>query len=165
MSINAGFLLPTPAQPLRFQITSKHKALPNFLSARIGKAIPQRVIDVIEQFEPGVHRYWPLDITFKDGSKSKPYWMLNITQQLDTISREHSTVGEIKYSSGMSSIGFRDDLPEKRLVCLKEKIGTHHLWCEYRFDLHATFITDELAEAFREIGVEGLDFDFHAEEI
>ena len=167
VSLRTGFLLPAPEYPYRLEVTSEHKSLPNFLSARIGKAVPQRVIDVIEEFEPSVHRYWPTVITFKDGSKSEPYWLLNITQQLDTICREKSTIAEIPLSRGNSIICFDDLVPrdERRIFCLKEIMGPHHLWCEYRYSGHGMFISDALAEAFREIGAEGLEFEFHAEEI
>ena len=167
VSLRTGFLLQAPQKPYRFQVTSEHKSLPNFLSARIGKAVPQRVIDVIEEFEPSVHRYWPTEITFKEGSKSEPYWLLNITQQLDTICRERSTVKEISMGTRKPMVLIREDIPpdKRKVSCLKKFIGAHHLWCEYYFDNHEMFISDALAEAFREIGAEGLKFKFHAEEI
>lgn len=163
IAMNAGFKFPQPDHPFRLQITSDHETLPPFLAARISWAVPQSVIDAIESLEPGVHRYWPVDITMKDGSKAEPRWLLNICNRLDTISREHSNVGEVGTDPKFSILVMRPDGP-KRIVSHREKVGQHALWCEYKYQV-AIVISNELAELFREIGTEGLDFEMEIEEI
>lgn len=164
-----GLAYPLPDHPFRFQVDSNHKVLPNFLSARISWAIPQNVVDAIEALEPGVHRYWPVDITMKDGSKAEPRWLLNICTRLDTISVERSNVvvlgsGMIRPSFNTMEVRHKGGGP-KHLVCRKDRIGNHAIWCEYRYGGGPVFISNAMAEVFRNLGPEGLDFDLEAAEI
>ena len=88
-----GHPLPPPPGPVRSRVVSDHTELPNFMSGGIGYAVDQVIRDEIERLEPGVHAYWPIELTLKDGTQvDKPYGILNVRVQLDTIDREKSAV-------------------------------------------------------------------------
>lgn len=173
VGINRGFAYPLPERPIRMQVSSDHKVMPNFLNAWISWAIPRRIIDIIEAFEPGVHRYWPVDLRLKDGTPTEPRWLLNVCNRLDTIVVEASDVGVVKNPLGeptqlvprfgLLEVKHKGSGPE-HLVMSKDKIGDHALWCEYRFQ-GARFLSNGLAQAFQEAGMQGLEFALETKEI
>lgn len=171
IGIPFGFVFPLPDHPLRLRVISDHRNLPTFLSARIGWAIPQKVIDAIEALEPGVHRYWPVEITMKDGSKAEPRWLLNICNRLETISPEHSDVTVVggkperaSYVPNFSTLTVKHngDGP-KYVTCRKDRIGTHAAWYEFRYG--EIFFSNALMNSLRQIGTDGLEFWLETAEI
>jgi hypothetical protein len=128
--------------------------------------------DILEELEPGVHRYFPMTVYVKnhdpatwqpeDGYYEDPkgkkiklvklanYLLLNICNRLDTYHPD---------TIGRNERGFYK--PEKlgvegRQVFSLEKIGNHHAWHD-KF-AHGRFISDAFAERLKASGLTGLYF-------
>ena len=172
IGIMNGFAYPVPDRPIRLRVASNGSQLPTFLAARITWAVTRPVIDAIEELEPGTHRYWPTEITLAGGGQAEPRWLLNICSRLETLSIEDSDVMVMSpgqpfwtLAPNFSEIAVSNRAEgKKHLVCRRDRIGDHAIWCEYRY-INSIFISNDLAEKFRSVGADGLLFDLESAEI
>lgn len=171
VELSSGDRLLVPETVFQLSITSDHKELPDdFVNGRIGKAVSERVVDLIERLEPGVHGFWPIDVSFRDGTFAGRRWLLNVGNRLHTLDLEKSKVkGNLKDPKGplvpdFAVVGKRPlkDGP-KLLSCRSEAVGRHAIWCEYRFH-QAVFVSDELHQFFLKFtpSLIGIDFQLQA---
>lgn len=133
------------------------------MSSHISTSITEAVVNEIERLEPGVHQYFPVDVTLKNGSKGPRRWLLNICTALDSISLEHSPeivvvkpLEDAKYHRSWQhrakfNVMAAATSGEIFITCDRKQVGSHHLWNEYKFE-QSIFISDELSDAFERIG-------------
>lgn len=152
LTLTSGIPFPVPdfVPKLRLQKHLKGKA--DFIQGGGYLTISDRVVEAIEDLEPGVHRYWPVDIFNKDGSLAGRWWFLNICNRLDTLDQEKSKVRQVNSPSKPlvpDFIVLTKDQPHPNgpelLVCRQEVVKNHAIWCEYRLQ-NSTFISDALKE-------------------
>lgn len=168
-----GFRYPLPVHPIRMNLRTEARSLPKLFGARLSWAVSQELIGIIEDLEPGVHRYWPIELFQPDGALTEPRWLVNICNRLDTIAVAQSDVVLLKTPKGTPTqiaprftplVVSREGSGPQHLVMSKEKISSHCLWCEPLYGNHI-FISDQLADAFRANGVDGLQFEMETGEV
>ena len=141
--------------------------------------ISERVRDVMERFEPGVHQFLPVDIyltPFEAGDvpAARSYWLV-VGQHFDAVSAEHThqprTV--ITHPDGRTEPGLWDfsgvltkqpksDAP---VIFDRGAIAGRHLWVDRCFvGGEHPFMSNELGSALREMDLYGAQFQ-HFDEI
>ena len=127
---------------------------------------------LIEEFEPGVHQFLPVEFLDMNGAHLEDRWFLCVCNRLDTVDRDR-TKGFIlkKYPIGSGWVPIRDlirrkefnlipqgydtSLPSK-LVFNRAQIGNAHLWCDKCLSQGGPFVSDELAAALKASNLSGL---------
>ncbi|WP_068319009.1 imm11 family protein [Polycladidibacter hongkongensis] len=65
---------------------TKKKRIPDVFQTAGRCVASQRFKDLLEEFEPGVHQFFPLTLIDHDGSKVQPdYYIFNCTVAVDSI--------------------------------------------------------------------------------
>jgi hypothetical protein len=110
-------------------------------------AVNQRFRDLVEEFEPGVHQFFPLGLFRKDGSRVEDnYYVFNCTVSIDTLLVSRS---EVSWSTVRGT-----DKPyvvtagERRWVLSRPAIGARHIWCGARISTPCTGIL--VSDAFHD---------------
>lgn len=177
---HSGYPFPIPDFEFGVRIETKPRRLPMFLPLGFAYAIPQQIIDLIEAIEPGVHRYWPTDMTWEDGTAvAEKRWILNVCNRLDTLLPEVSQdmwvtkppVGEGDYVITARFFGLeKTDLAQRRanppsLFGSKDRIDGHAIWLEYRLGSGNIYFSDPFVAALLPLGISGIELTYYLREI
>jgi hypothetical protein len=117
-----------------FRTRKTYSKLGSFIQLNNGLlAVDEPLRDIIEELEPGVHQFWPMQITMpKDVAFPKSYHALVIHNHLDAFRREESEPGAWA-TTGVEHISTHG-LPEKKsisgMAMSLDAIGSKHLWRE-----------------------------------
>jgi hypothetical protein len=105
------------------------KALPDYIM-RNQPAVSPRLRALIEQFEPGVHQFFPVDIWKKrNGEPVATYYWLNVCNRIDSVNEEKTTHERIRDYTGR--FFWSSSRPENaKLVFSSEKIAPYHIWTD-----------------------------------
>lgn len=135
------------------------------------ESVSARAKALIEQFEPEVHQFLPVEFVDIDGEFLESRWFLVICTRLDTIDREHVRGFLMKtYPSGASHWIIVGDLVRRneielipssyniaqppKLVFNREQIGAAHLWVDKHLS-PGVWISDEFDAACDAAGLTG----------
>lgn len=145
-----GFVQPMPDRPYQLRFKTRITYLPDIYDEWM---ITDRVRDVIETLEPGVHQYLPCELFHEDGKLvSERYWILNICNRLDTIAPEHSDIivspHTGKYLTGNG---------KRNISVWHNKVAGHAIWSEWKYN-NRTYVSDAFADAIKALGVNGWVF-------
>ena len=109
--------------------------------------------DVIEQLEPGVHQFQPVELIWmEDDSHAADFFWFNPCNRVDGMDREHTThdfnekTGMWKYVDG------------KKYVVSLTKTAGKHAWVDSRIFDHAVFVSENLKNAMDAAGLKGAAF-------
>lgn len=120
-----------------------------------GLLVSEKVKEVIEEFEPGRHQFFPMEL-FVGNESHGTFFFLVICNRLDTMDEEHTFPlnprGFFRPKSGM----------DNQIVLSSAKIGKHHLWQDKRIP-GGRYISDPLAQQFRDEGFTGMSLIHHRE--
>lgn len=134
-------------------------------------SLSARAKELIEQYEPGVHQFFPVTFYDIDGDFLEDRWFLNVCNRLDTIDRERVQGFVMKrYQSGMEAwIPIQDIVRRKefdllppgydttqplRLVFNRAQIGGAHLWVDRHLS-SGIWVSDEFDAAYHAAGLTG----------
>ncbi|MCG7495093.1 imm11 family protein [Thalassobius sp. Cn5-15] len=121
-------------------------------------AVDETLKGIIEELEPGVHQFWPIEITMpKDTSYPVPYYGMVIHNHLNSFRLEDCDPGLAVDDSIGDYIDYvvkaRSRSDFKGLAMSREEIGNRHIWREkYLRDLWI-FFSDELAARIKASGL------------
>lgn len=153
--------------PEQVLFSKKAEKPPDIFSARNGvRIITDRVRQILEDFDPGVHQIIPIEAVYKDGSKpDAPYFIMNVTMHLDAVNEELSSVRMEKQFSGVISRDrmVMEPMTSHDLVLKKEAIQGHHLWRQNRYLYLPLFMSNEMHAEFKAQKIKGYKF-WRAEE-
>ena len=142
--------------PRRAFIQTKAKRLMDFVSLRFRKGVTDAFRQKVEELEPGVHQFIPVEIFTRDGEPvEKTYYLMNVCHRVDAIDEEKSIVTwkgipgiEEKRHCIMWGLpeGYTKETWHKnyRLVFKKELIEGMCMWIDRRYP--GLFYSDELFE-------------------
>jgi hypothetical protein len=125
-----GWRWPMPSQPFRNKLTNREGRLVDVIGTSFETyAISQRVIDIIEAIEPGVHQYLPYELICKDGTDHPDKrWLLNVCTRLQAFDLERSN---LKVAPGRVHL-LGDGFGAHKLVVRKEAVENRAIWYEYK---------------------------------
>ena len=126
------------------------RKLPDAMFGRGMVKVSDRIKTIIEQFEPGLHQFFPVDVYFKSTNElARKMFYLNICTRLDSVDRELTTCP-------MGSVMWRPDQGGE-LVFNLDQIGNHHLWHDKHI-LHGWMMSDALQAALVNNNITGFVF-------
>ncbi|MCP4079957.1 MAG: hypothetical protein GY743_06900 [Planctomycetaceae bacterium] len=141
-------------------IGKKWKVLPDFFSINGEFGVSQAFKDLLEEMEPGVHQFFPLEIRRKDGgSVEGNYYVFVTCVLLDTaLIPEKSNVVQKGTYREYPDGGIYDGLyytasgpgPDK-FTLNRNVIGNHHAWVDKR--LKRVFFLMHLSPVFKISGL------------
>jgi hypothetical protein len=109
---------------------------------------------VVERHEPGVHQFVPVEITWKNGGTSIPYYWLYPCNRFDSIN-DALTTFEARESEGRPKRWMHR--PGGKLVFDLGKIGGTHMWLDRGYhSSDAIRISQTLKNAFEAAGLTGI---------
>lgn len=112
-----------------------------------GPLVSEKVKEIVERFEPGVHQLFPMEL-FIGKECFGTFYFLNICNRLDTMDRNLTfPINERGFFKGKKGKDFRR-------VLSSEKIGDHHMWRD-KFMTDTLCISDPLGQAFLESNLSG----------
>jgi len=175
-----GFKMPFPAKQLQFDCLIKASDFHNFMYSQAGLLISQAIVDLIEELEPGVHQYFPVEFIMKSGPQpAQKYYSLNVCTNLKTLDFEKSRVFKKEtnperrwYFQGQEYLVY----PESRVPKLdapfdlfvkKERFQGYVIWHEHGVESKdSIYVTDSFYERVLETGGLGtVDIDNYAGEV
>ncbi|MEO1638018.1 MAG: DUF1629 domain-containing protein [Pseudomonadota bacterium] len=103
--------------------------------------------DIVEEFEPGVHQFFPMEI-FESGDKIADYYLFNICTRLDTLHPELTFPRDDR--------GFLRPVKGKPFarVFATAAIGDHHIYVD-KF-LGGTLMSNAIGERLKQANLTGL---------
>ena len=177
-------------KPPRVRIANAERGgiskFPEILGAFGTWMVTQRVIDIIEGIEPGVHRYIPVDLRFEDGGPpDEPRWLLNVMTSIESLMLEHSKLGSSQpevlapgfravkryFVEGAPSYRVDQGKAERRnlpypLAVSAEAIKGRALWCERHLRWGTMLVSDALADALEALPRRsGIMWEYYVREI
>jgi len=152
-----------------------HKKLPkaDFDSSALDD-VSDRAKKLIEQFEPGVHQFLPVEFYDIDNKFMESRWFFTCCNRLDTVDRNDTRGLFLKtYPSGTKKWIHVDDLRRRnemdlvppgydfsqsaKLVFNRKQIGGAHLWVDSLLLLPSVYVSDEFVAACEATGMTGLE--------
>ncbi|MCP4183250.1 MAG: hypothetical protein GY761_08020 [Hyphomicrobiales bacterium] len=116
-------------------------------------AVDEALKDIIKQFEPDVHQFFPLKITMPKGIEYPvQYYIIVIRQFIEAYIPTDETLGP----QSTERVFFTKDDTKKGIAKLqlsKETIGSAHLWRDTRMRRPNVFISGALQAAIAEAGL------------
>lgn len=121
-------------------------------------AVSPRFRDMVDQFEPGVHQFVPVEI-YKD-RKGEPvatyYWFI-VGQRLDSVDRDRTTYNWTLDYTGKEGFWDDKDVPNARLVFSNAAVEGRHIWHDPHLLTHKNGLcSDAFAHAATEAKLTGL---------
>jgi hypothetical protein len=117
-------------------------------------AVDDALKDIIEQMEPGVHRFFPIEIRMPKGAVlPKRYYTLVIGQYFDSFSPERCKPGSWR-NDGDYAFEHGDRKADLAGLAFSSAVfGKAHLWRERRRREWLTLFSDELKAAIEQAGL------------
>ena len=146
--INSGIPMDPDMVPRRYAVDLRPEALPEFFGMLIGYGVSDRFREKVEELEPDVHQFFPVELTAKDGLRpEKRYWFLHICNRVDAIDPEETTLplgpGNRQYKVTSYTVG-----QPINMVIKREVVAGKCMWMDRR--LMDFFFSDELYEFAQE---------------
>jgi hypothetical protein len=109
--------------------------------------VSEGVKDVIEELEPGLHDFAPMEIRYgtRDSNESFQYFALRINQSFDAIDYEKSDMDVIVQQNGNRILEKKTGVP---VIMKPELTAGKHLWV-----YHKVYCSDELHDALTARGL------------
>ena len=138
---------------------------PTLPDALFGFAVSSRFKDLVEDYEPGVHQFVPVEIYHsRAGEPVATYYWFIVGQRLDSVDREHTTyilengIRDVWVDSRMDTKSWTfEKIPEARLVFNNLQVAGHHIWHDpHVLSFNNGLCSDAFAEAFKANGLTGV---------
>ncbi len=129
--------------------------------------VPPRFREIVEQFEPDVHQFLPVDVLDQSGALLAKRYFFIACNRLDSVDRTHTVM---ILSKGMLWRPARDiarrrpeDIPPgfdvsapPKIVFNNAQIGEKHAWCD-KFLMYGPYLSDALGTALEKENFTGID--------
>lgn len=129
------------------------KGKPDALWSGGGHFVNEKVKDIFESFEPGVHQFFPVECVWKDGAPAEPMYFMIICNRIDSLAQSMS-IGR------MTILGwYATEAREVKIVLDEQRFAGCHAWVERQVGFPTTnpfYISDALHSALRAADVTGL---------
>lgn len=154
--------------PTRMQVKDQRKHPLGDFDASTLLNVSGRAKALIEEFEPGVHQFFPVTFVDIDGQHLEDRWFFVICNRLDSVHREKAQgilLWRDKIWTPVQDFlrdmpneipdGYDTSLPPK-LVFSLEKIGAAKIWSDKHFSAEAAYLSSDIAEAIRQRRLTGV---------
>jgi hypothetical protein len=137
--------------PTKFRWGGSAARMPDVVLAYSVILVNDKVRDIVEALEPGIHQFFPLETLTRGDVPGPRMYLMNICNRLDSVDRAHTTrVLERGHS-------WKTNQNPETLVFSLAQIGEAQLWHDkHLFD--TLLITDAVKEAFDSAKVTGFTY-------
>jgi hypothetical protein len=151
-----GWRFSIPETPFREKLKNETDEVVDIVTSRFNSyAISDKVVEIIESIEPGVHSYLPYELLRPDGSVHPARrWLLNVCTRAEVIDVEKSNAG---WLAGKGPRWFAENPGERKLVVRADEASRRALWCEWRYNGVGgkMIVSDRLYNAVKSAGLKG----------
>lgn len=157
-----GTALSSERVPTRIKWKSA-QPLYDYLTPHGATCISEEFRQLVEQLEPGVHQFLPLEMVDAKGNHLADHWIWVPLNRLDSVDREHTTM--IRHGQLWATPShFRDhELPPGydrtqpvRMVFSTQQIGSHHFWRDRHVIGGDLFCSNHAAQAVMDAAMIGV---------
>lgn len=142
------------------------KTLPDCYKPFGFPCIGAKVKSIIEEFEPDVHQFFPVQVVDKKKQPLAKRWLWNVCNRIDSVDREHTTLIQKLGARWYHPNDVEDaDLPpgydrdaEVKLTFSCERIGNAHFWRDPNLKRQHLYCSQAAGEALLSEGFSGLAF-------
>ena len=153
IQMNQGYRVVAEDAPKKVRWLSTVRAVPDYDKCGGVPYVSERLRDLIEQFEPGVHQFVPVDL-YRPKAKepfATHYWFV-VCSRIDSVDAEHTTL----IKDGPSGMWMpNEDYTSKRVFSLNA-IGHHHIWSDTRTGADWRFVSNQFHDALLDHGMTGI---------
>ncbi|CAN7321583.1 hypothetical protein LJR098_001654 [Rhizobium sp. LjRoot98] len=135
--------------PTKIELSGPKRPILDIYDA-FGLAVSVKIKDVIENFEPNVHQFFPIEFVWEDGSHAAHRFWFVPCNRLDTVDRAKTTFE-------FRNLWFLDG-SKKELVFNRSQIGGHHVWIDKFIVMPNPGISEALKAAFDAAGITGAHY-------
>ena len=119
--------------------------------------------DLIEQHEPGVHQFVPVDMCYNKSADpfDRYYWFV-ICTPLNSIDPDHTTwtwVGNYSELRGRWNFD-HDAVPKQKIVFSLDAIGDHQIWRDPYAGSQMVYCSDAFGEALQQSDLTGVSMGY-----
>ena len=118
-------------------------------------AVSEPLRDLIERLEPGVHQFWPINITVPNMAEKRyepypaPYFAMVVMQHLDSFSPERSDPDA--FDAERPRVLQPHAKSASGIAISKEAVGNAHLWREARLRGPAIYLSNTLNDEMKRL--------------
>lgn len=119
-------------------------------------AVTDEFRKIVEELEPGVHQFLPVDLIWRDETLAEKRYLLFVGQRLDTTHKEKTTMKwrdffwDIHAESEVES-----DPSLDKIVLSSDAIGSSHLWYDKHL-ISMPIVSEVLGERLRSSRITGI---------
>ncbi|KZK90547.1 hypothetical protein PsAD46_02168 [Pseudovibrio sp. Ad46] len=142
--LSSGNILDPNRFPTKAKEETKKKVIPDIFSMPGLNAVSQRFKDRVEEFEPGVHQFLPLELFKKTGEPiDGNFYIFNCGKRLDAVLNKHSPVGWGKPDdfTGKPKLNIHNGNTNYLSV---SRIKGHHFWCSDYQRIIGVYVSNEV---------------------
>ncbi|WP_333815045.1 imm11 family protein [Tabrizicola sp.] len=136
--------------PTKFRWGGSAERMPDLMLSHSVMLASDKVKDIIEGLEPGVHQFFPLETWAKGNTPARRMYLMNICNRLDSVDRKKTTKPMRDQHS------WRNGKPGELVFSLAQ-IGGHKLWHDKHIFDNMYFI-DDVKNAFEAASVSGVKY-------
>ena len=108
--------------------------------------------DLAEDFEPGIHQFFPIDIRWPDGtSTSECLYVMNVLRCFDAIDFDNSPDVSIEYSKSGRRYAALRTVVNPRMAVKKQIVTDYHLWRGKQFfgNRNSIFVSNDFYQEIK----------------
>jgi hypothetical protein len=157
-AISNGYRVNGAAAPKKVLYACGNRPLPEAIMASV-PLYSQRLRDLIESFEPGVHQFFPVDIyKTKNGEPVATYYWFNVCNRIDSVNEEKTNFTWTLDYTGNHGFWDKDGVENPKMVFSTEKTKNYTFWIDPNLLIKDIFCSNAFAEAALSEGFLGLNF-------
>ena len=136
--------------PTKFRWGGAAERMPDMMLTHSVMLASDKVRNIIEELEPGVHQFFPLETWAKGNKPAQRMYLMNICNRLDSVDHQKTTK---PFDRG---IAWRNEKPGDLVFSLSQ-ISIHKLWHDKHIFDNMYFV-DEVKDAFEAANVTGVKY-------
>ena len=156
--VGSGLSLSRPLSAANVPSAARYRApyrkppAPDLFFVDSAVAVTKRFKDLVEQFEPGLHLFAPIELQYHDGSIMEgEFYFFNCNVDVDCVLTDNKEEWFNRYDSGRitSNMPLIQKLTPLEISLSKPQVEGRHLWTGGPLGWNQLFVSNEFCKAFR----------------
>jgi len=151
-------------QPTKWHWNST-RPLPDCNKPEAFPLIPEKMKSIIEEFEPEVHQFFPVQVVDKKKQPLARRWLWNVCNRINSVDPDHTTYVWREGGAWVHPNGVEDsDLPagydrgvDAKLVFSNERVGGAHCWRDPNLLAQRLYCSQAVGDTLLAEGFTGLE--------
>lgn len=143
--------------PTKILWESRPNRISDYFTPRTIPCVSERMKAIIEQFEPDVHQFFPVDVVGKNGDLFARHYFFIVCNRLDSVDRE--TMPYELIGGRWNGVG-----PLNVIIFNKRQIGGAHVWID-KYLGGGILVSNALAGALKKAKLKALEIGPEMQEV